>query len=182
MKWKTVFLTLVLAKIQFLSIILLSPVNQEYQERNMHRSRTIYSPKQFKQMLLMDGLEQCGLLAVLNSYSDGTHSLQRIHWLEVMKTQTHLHLQWAEDEWIVHYTQIIVKNEWIFIFGWTIPITSLYLTWTAYTGSISRHLDSSWEVLEQTRILGYNDNAYSLVKGQNKCISNPKEPTLLAKL
>ncbi len=61
--------------------------------------------------MLIDGLEFCGLLAdycdVLNSYldshSDGTHSLQRIHWWAsdalldlsksvLMKKQTHLHL------------------------------------------------------------------------------------------
>ncbi len=51
------------------------------------------------QKMLIDGLDLCGLLvdycdifiSCLNSHSDGTHSLQRIHWI-----QTHLDLGWPE--------------------------------------------------------------------------------------
>ncbi len=50
-------------------------------------------------------------ISCLNSHSDGTHSLQRIHWWESnvmlhfsksvpMKKQTHLHLGWPEEEYI----------------------------------------------------------------------------------
>ncbi len=65
----------------------------------------------------IDGLEWCGLLvdycdvfiSCLDSHSDGTHSLQRIHWWasdEMLyffksvptKKQTHLHLGWPEGE------------------------------------------------------------------------------------
>ncbi len=64
---------------------------------------------------LIDGLELCGLLvdycdvfiSCLDSHSDGTHSLQWIHWWASdimlnssksvpMKKQTHLHLIWPE--------------------------------------------------------------------------------------
>ncbi len=66
---------------------------------------------------LISGLELCGLLVdycdvfinCLDSHSDGTHSLQRIHWWTSdvmlnfskcvsMKKQTHLHLGWPESE------------------------------------------------------------------------------------
>ncbi len=69
--------------------------------------------------MLIDGLEWCGLLvdycdvfiSCLDSHSDGTHSLQRIHWWAsdvmlhfsksvLMKKQTHLHLEWPEGECI----------------------------------------------------------------------------------
>ncbi len=61
----------------------------------MHRSSTVYERKQSKQTrsfslhkVSVDGLEWCGILvdycdvfiSCLDSYSDGTHSLQRIHW------------------------------------------------------------------------------------------------------
>ncbi len=65
--------------------------------------------------MLTDGLEWCGLLvdycdvfiSCLDSHSDGTHSLQRIHWWVsdvmlhfsksvLMKKQTHLHLGWSK--------------------------------------------------------------------------------------
>ncbi len=64
---------------------------------------------------LIDGLESCGLLVYycdvciicLDSHSDGTHLLQRIHWLTsdvilhfsksvLMKKQIHLHFGWPE--------------------------------------------------------------------------------------
>ncbi len=83
------------------------------------------SYKHSLQKMLIDGLEWCGLLvdycdvfiSCLDSHSDGTHSLQMIHWWtsDVMlhfsksvpvKKQTHLHLNWPE---------------WIFISGWIIP-------------------------------------------------------------
>ncbi len=73
-----------------------------------------------------DGLESCGLhvdycdvfISCLDSHSDGTHSLLRIHWWASdvmlnfsksvpMKKQTPLHLGWPEGECI---------------FGWTIPL------------------------------------------------------------
>ncbi len=75
--------------------------------------------------MLIDGLESCGLLVdysdvfirCLDSHSDGTHSLQRIHWWAnymihfsksvPMKKQTHLHI--AQP-----------KGEYIFMFWWTI--------------------------------------------------------------
>ncbi len=158
-----------------LFIITLPPVKKLFllnQERNLHRSNTIYKIKQFwtytvcgwilmwettedelfnwrkhyyglwTQILarsdslklkrwwicfsqtrsfcllkmLTDGLEWCGLLvdycdvfiSCLDSHSDGTHSLQRIHWWTsdvmlhfsksvLMKKQTHLQLGWPED-------------------------------------------------------------------------------------
>ncbi len=67
----------------------------------MHRASTVYKPKQclndgcvsyklsfWLHKMLIDGLEWCGLLvyycdvfiSCLDSHSDGTHSLQRIHW------------------------------------------------------------------------------------------------------
>ncbi len=77
---------------------------------------------------LIDALESCGLLvdycdafmSCLDSHSDGTHSLQRIHWWESdmmlnfsksvpMKKQTHQHLGWPQ----------VSAN---FHFGWTIPL------------------------------------------------------------
>ncbi len=86
--------------------------------------------------ILIDGLEWCGLLlnycdvfiSCLDSHSDGTHSLQRIHWWASdvmlhfsksgpMKKQTHLHLGWPE-------------GEYIYILGWNTPlkfINNLYL-------------------------------------------------------
>ncbi len=58
--------------------------------------------------LLMD---YCDVFICLDSHSDGTHSLQRIHWWVsdvmlhfsksvLMKKQTHLHLRWPEGEYI----------------------------------------------------------------------------------
>ncbi len=70
-------------------------------------------------MMLIDGLESCGLLvdycdvfiSCLESHSEGTHSLQRIHWWAsdvmlnlcksvLMKKQTYLHVGWPEGEYI----------------------------------------------------------------------------------
>ncbi len=62
------------------------------------------------------------LILITTAHSDGTHSLQRIHWWAsvvvlnfskpiLMKKQTHLHLEWPGR----------VKFQQIFIFGWTIP-------------------------------------------------------------
>ncbi len=69
--------------------------------------------------MLTDGLKWCGLLveycdvfiSCLDFHSDGTHSLQRIHWWArdvmlhfyksvMLKKQTHLHLGWPEGEYI----------------------------------------------------------------------------------
>ncbi len=77
---------------------------------------------------LIDGLEMCGLLvdycdvfiSCLDSHSDGTHSLQRIHWWASdvmpnfsksvpMKKRTYLHLGRLEGDWIK-------------ILEWTIPL------------------------------------------------------------
>ncbi len=73
----------------------------------------------FSLKTLIDGLELCGLLIVMLS-SDGTHSLQRIHWWvsDVMlhcsksvhlKKQTHLHFGWP-------------AGECMFISVWIIPL------------------------------------------------------------
>ncbi len=83
--------------------------------------------------ILTDGLECCGLLvdycdvfiSCLDSHSDGTHSLQRIHlWasdemLHFSKSdeETNSSTFWMAWEW-VHFQQIL-------IFGWTIPLTSM---------------------------------------------------------
>ncbi len=82
---------------------------------------------------LIDGLEWCGLLvdycgvfiSCLDSHSDGTHSLQRIHWWtsDVMlhfstsvpkKKQTHQHLGWPGWGW--------VNCQQISIVTWTITL------------------------------------------------------------
>ncbi len=78
-------------------------------------------------------MEWCGLLvdycevfiSCLDSYSDGTHSLQRIHW---WPSHVMLHFSKSDEEtnsstswmawWWVHFQQI-------FIFGWTIPLRQL---------------------------------------------------------
>ncbi len=138
------------------------------QERNMHRSSTVYKRKQSKTVLnkyvggfwcermtadelfhwIMDsyfghnicdglklvknGLEWCGLLvdycdvfiSCLDSHSDGTHSLQRIHW-------------WASDVMLHFSKSVLMKKDsstswmawgWvncqqIFFFGYTIPLS-----------------------------------------------------------
>ncbi len=70
--------------------------------------------------LLIDGLDSCGLLVdycyvfiscFFYSHSDGTHSLQRIHWWTneailsfsksvLMKKQTHLHFGWPKGKFL----------------------------------------------------------------------------------
>ncbi len=93
-----------------------------YQERNMHRSNTIYQQNEDNRgwmfsledvlwimdsyfgsfslhKMSIDGLEWCGLLvdfcavfiSCLDSHSDGTHSLQRIHW---WTSDVMLHFPW----------------------------------------------------------------------------------------
>ncbi len=81
--------------------------------------------------MLIDSLDPCGLLvdycdvfiSCLDSHSDGTHSLQRIHW-------------WAKSEfpnlfpWINKFINILmawVHFQQIFIFGWTISLISQLL-------------------------------------------------------
>ncbi len=76
---------------------------------------------------LIYGLEWCGLLwffiSCLDSYCDGTHSLQRIHWWAsdimlnvsksvMMKRQTHLHLGWPKCDF-----QFWLNHSFNFIFG-----------------------------------------------------------------
>ncbi len=75
---------------------------------------------------LNEGLELCGLLvdncdvfiSCLDSHSDGTHSLQRIHWWanyvmlnfskSIMKNkQTNLHLGWPEGEYAAQKITLI---------------------------------------------------------------------------
>ncbi len=83
--------------------------------------------------MLIDGLETCWLLvdyydvfiSFLDSHSEGTYSLQRIHWWarHVMLK----YLQICSDEEISSPTSSI-DSGWvhflqIFIFGWTIPLT-----------------------------------------------------------
>ncbi len=77
------------------------------------------SKQLFTDKMLTDGLDWFGLLvdycdvfiSCLDSHSDGTHSLQRIHWWAsdvmmnfsksvMMKKQNHLHLDWPEGAWI----------------------------------------------------------------------------------
>ncbi len=77
--------------------------------------------------MLTDGLEWCGLLvdycdvfiSCLDSHSDGTHSLQRIHWWAShvvlhfsksvpMKKETHLYLGWPKGEYI--FSKFWVNN------------------------------------------------------------------------
>ncbi len=75
---------------------------------------------------LIDGLEWCGLLvdycdvfiSCLDSHSDGTHSLQRIHC-------------WASDIMLHFYKSVPMKNKLVWgqvkfqqmlIFGWAIPL------------------------------------------------------------
>ncbi len=83
-------------------------------------TNTQFSPHK----MLTDRLEWCGLLvgycdvfiSCSDSHSDGTHSLQRIHWLESdemlldkciqMKKQTPLHL-WVAWGW-VHFHKIFI--------------------------------------------------------------------------
>ncbi len=87
----------------------------------MHRSSTVYKRKQSKQTcsfslhkVSVDGLEWCGILvdycdvfiSCLDSYSDGTHSMQRIHW-------------WTSDA-ILHFSKSVQwrKNSYIWIKAW----------------------------------------------------------------
>ncbi len=93
--------------------------------------------------MLTDGLEWCGLLvdycdvfiSCLDSHSDGTHSLQRIHWWDsdemlhfstsvLMKKQTHLHL--GQPEGGVNLQQIHFRVN--YSFNAEKPITSQRLT------------------------------------------------------
>ncbi len=59
-------------------------------------------------------------ISCLDSHSDGTHSLQRMHWSAsdvmlnfsksvLMKKQTHLHLEWPEGEYIVIKFSFLVE-------------------------------------------------------------------------
>ncbi len=66
-------------------------------------------------------------ISCLDSHSDGTHSLQRIHWASYvmlhffksvsMKKQTRLHLGWPESE------EIFRSN---IFWGWTIPLILVF--------------------------------------------------------
>ncbi len=70
--------------------------------------------------LHVDYCDYCVFISCLDSHSDGTHSLLRIHWWSsdvmfdfsksvLLKKLTHLHLGWP-------------KGEYILIFGWAIPL------------------------------------------------------------
>ncbi len=100
------------------------------------RVQTAYiNNKEYKlHKMLINGLELCGLLdyrdifiSCLDSHSDGTHSVQRIHWWVsdvmlhfsksvLMKKQTHLNLRWAWG-WI-HF-------QYISVFGFRMLLTCL---------------------------------------------------------
>ncbi len=83
--------------------------------------------------LLTDGLEWCELLvdycdvfiSCLDSHSDGTHSLQRIHWwatdvmIHFSKSETNSSTSWMAWGW--------VNFQQNFIFGWTISLTLILL-------------------------------------------------------
>ncbi len=85
----------------------------------------------FKPKILDDGLELCGsvdycdvFISCLDSHSDGTHSLQRIHW-------------WASNVMLNFSKSVLMKKQtgmawgwthfqWIFVFVWTIPLRLFY--------------------------------------------------------
>ncbi len=145
------------------------------QERNLHRSSTVYKIKQLKTIcgwivmwetftggsiimdyglnrsnsfklkaswwicflqthsfcllqMLTDGLEWCGLLvdycdvfiSCLDSHSNGTHSLQSIHWWarDVM-----LHFSKSDDEILIYILDDLRVSKFS-CHGWTIPLRS----------------------------------------------------------
>ncbi len=86
---------------------------------NIFEKKKYYKHAAFQFTRVIDGLEWCGLLmdycdifiSCFDSHSDGTHSLQMIHWWAsdgmlhfsksvLMKKQTHLHLGWTESEYV----------------------------------------------------------------------------------
>ncbi len=76
----------------------------------------------------------CGLLwcfiSCLDSHSDGTHSLQRIHWWAVMECYISLNLFPWRNKLIYILDSLRVSSfQQIFIFGWTIPLKE---TMTSY--------------------------------------------------
>ncbi len=77
------------------------------QERNMHRSSTIYNPKQICWWILKWNV----FISCLDC-SDGTHLMQRIHWW------------WGSDVMLkLHFLKM-------FFFGWNIPLTTAELKLT----------------------------------------------------
>ncbi len=87
----------------------------------------------------------CGLLWCFYSYSDGTHSLQMIHWWasDVMlnfsksvpiKKWTHLQLGWPESDYIFNYflsIPLIIKgalSKFLSEFSWILLIPKVPLT------------------------------------------------------
>ncbi len=96
------------------------------------------------------------------TYSDGTHSLQRIHWWAsdvwlnlsksvLMKKQTYLHLEWPE-------------GEQSFNFGWTIPsfVLLIKLTRTLHPPFVSGSHPSQ---MDQFRPIqgSWRENIHSLL-------------------
>ncbi len=106
---------------------------------------------------LIDELEWCGLLvdycdvfiSCLDSHSDGTHSLQRIHWwasdcndafLQIcsMKKKTHIQIGWTEIEYI--FSKFSFLGE-LFLLVYTVNdknhASSIFFVLNCYLNSIS---------------------------------------------
>ncbi len=108
-----------------------------------------YKHTAFSFTRLTDGLEcDCGLLwcfiSCLDSHSDGTHSLQRIHW-------------WSSDGMLNFSKSVSMKNQThllyildslrasrfsaVFIFGWTIPLKVKFVIfhcWNAFSVTVGK--------------------------------------------
>ncbi len=147
------------------------------QERNMHRLSATYKQKQSKTVLnkhvsefwfertgcffstgrITDPqiLALCGLLVEycdvfiswLDSHSDGTHSLQRIHWWAIdamlnfsksflMKKQTQLHFWWAEGKYIFINFHFWANNSFKF--------------WPVFPHKTIIWLEKSWYIMHKS--------------------------------
>ncbi len=104
-------------------------------------------------------------ISCLDSHSDGTHSLQRIHWLvsDVMlhfsksvpvKKQTHPHLVWPEGEYIFSICPLFCTNyscNALLCCCRYLPRCSGWLL----TGSSPTLCDSWLEYLVQSKFMGF---------------------------
>ncbi len=94
------------------------------------------------QNMLIDGLEWCGWLvdycdvfiSCLDSHSDGTHSLQGIHW---WASYVMLHFSQSDEE--TNSSTFRMAWGWVtfqpfIIFGWTIPLRPM--TWCREWGTL----------------------------------------------
>ncbi len=98
--------------------------------------------------MLIDRLEWCGLLvdycdvfiSCLDSHSDGTHSLQRIHWWmdHSSDEETNSSISWMAWGW--------VNFQQIFSFGWTIPLKCEKTLNIALVTTFSRTYFECWRV------------------------------------